>query len=97
MLETLTVLWQPPAIETVEREAIVPEATGSLQGLVGELDVLLAANNVAAENCVQRLRQCWAGQCDGNVLDALEQAIERLDYPAAREQLAGLLAKKNGA
>ena len=97
LLETLTVLWQPPAIETVEREAIVPEATGSLQGLVGELDVLLAANNVAAENCVQRLRQCWAGQCDGNVLDALEQAIERLDYPAAREQLAGLLAKKNGA
>ena len=38
----------------------------------------------------QRLRATLGGQHDDAGLDALEQAIDRLDYPAARAKLAAL-------
>ena len=63
--------------------------------LVDDLDGLLATNNVAAESCAQRLRETLSGGCPDERMDALERAIESLDYVTARAILAALVREDN--
>jgi len=59
---------------------------------LGRLDALLATNNIAAEACLQGLRQALVTNGQASEFAALERAIDRLDYPAARKILATLTA-----
>jgi C4-dicarboxylate-specific signal transduction histidine kinase/CheY-like chemotaxis protein len=60
--------------------------------LIAEADALLSENNLAAEKAARRLREALAGRGLDARLDALDLAIDRLDYPAARAILADIAA-----
>jgi len=62
----------------------------TLHTLMGDLDALLANNSIAAEKLALRLLRELAGRGLDAQLGDLEQAIDRLDYPAARTILAAL-------
>ena len=61
-----------------------------LSAQMAEVDSLLAENNIAAEERTQRLRRMLDGQGHDSLLDALEQAVDLLEYPRARSILANL-------
>ena len=96
LLDALSNVWHgssgDPGIGSAEAGDL-PDP-GGLHALLEELDALLGANNVAAEACAQRLRQILAGQGYDTELNALEQAIDQLDYPVARTRLAALVREQ---
>jgi len=63
----------------------------ALNSLASDLDALLEANNIAAEQRVLHLREALLGAGFDERLNDLEQAIDRLDYPRARTLLAALM------
>jgi len=70
---------QPPSIDI--------EVVGRL---MADVDALLASNNIAAEERALWLRKALDGQGVETLLDELERAVDRLDYPGARTILASL-------
>ena len=96
LLDALSNVWHgPPAeVEIIAGSVDASDSGDLLHVLVNELDALLVANNVAAEGCAQRLREALAGQGADARLNALEQAIDRLDYPVARTKLAALVREQ---
>ena len=62
-----------------------------LHTLASELDTLLAKNSIAAEKQALRLIKELAGRGVDARLAELDEAIDRLDYPAARTILARLI------
>ena len=68
----------------------MPESTAVGASLT-RLDALLATNNIAAEACLQGLRQGLVTKGKATEFAALERAIDRLDYPVARKILATLI------
>jgi len=74
------------------RPPVPPIDSDVLRARLSELDALLATNNIAAEEHALRLRRDLAGRGLDTLLDDLEQAIDQLEYPAARTILASLIA-----
>jgi CheY-like chemotaxis protein len=62
-----------------------------LSALMIDLDALLATNSITAEKHALRLHKELEGQGFDALLNDLEQAIDQLDYPAARTILASLI------
>ncbi|WP_319242464.1 ATP-binding protein [uncultured Propionivibrio sp.] len=73
-----------------QESAAMPESA-AVGASLAWLDVLLATNNIAAEACLQDLRQGFVTNGKASEFAALERAIDRLDYPVARKILATLI------
>ncbi|SDG60607.1 ATP-binding protein [Propionivibrio dicarboxylicus] len=94
LLETLaTVFGGQPADGDAGhgRESVAMPESAAVGASLAWLDVLLATNNIAAEACLQDLRQRFVTNGKTSEFDALERAIDRLDYPVARKILATLI------
>jgi signal transduction histidine kinase/DNA-binding response OmpR family regulator len=72
----------------VVQDVIGPLDRGRVKDLVADLDASLATNNTRAEECALKLRSALRGHCLDSTLDALELAIDQLDYRRAQEVLA---------
>jgi two-component system sensor histidine kinase/response regulator len=83
----------PPDTAPREKSAASPIDATILSTLMCDLDALLSTNNIAAEKHARCLRKELAGHGLDAHLNDLEQAIDQLDYPAARTILSALAGK----
>ena len=95
LLEKLMAVFEESSVSLAETTSVGSREVmpAGIDVLAAELDGLLAANNVAAETYVLRLRHALPQGRRTAGLESLEQAIDCLDYPAARRILAQIVSE----
>ena len=95
LLEKLMAVFEESSASLTETTSVGSREVmpAGIDVLAAELDGLLAANNVAAETYVLRLRHALPQGRRTAGLESLEQAIDCLDYPAARRILAQIVSE----
>ena len=95
LLEKLMAVFEESSVSLAETTSVGSREVmpAGIDVLAAELDGFLAANNVAAETYVLRLRHALPQGRRTAGLESLEQAIDCLDYPAARRILAQIVSE----
>lgn len=94
LLETLAAVFEEPTekqIEVGNAPSGTPPCGPVMKALAAELDALLASNNIGAEVLLVRVRSAFVGGGRDEEFEALEQAIDQLDFCAARKILAHIV------